>query len=121
MAHTVFSDGINGGPAAFARRELAKERARREWIDLPADFESDAVHLLFIRLKGHMNKSAIKQRLAAGKAKTFTALAEALEISPFESLCYHCAASGYIPSEVFDDGSIRAGRDCAACKGVGVL
>ena len=63
---------------AWALGRVSDAENRRKWSDLPSDFEAAAVARVFVEIKPHMNRKAIRQRIAAAKACTFTELRAAI-------------------------------------------
>jgi hypothetical protein len=58
--------------------QVNEASARRNWQQLPQDFEMQAVSRLFGSIKGHFGKQDIKARIAASKASTFADMIEAI-------------------------------------------
>ena len=60
-------------------QHVAAGAIRRDWRQLPPDFERDAVHQAFARfIKPYLDKRDIRERINASKAETFAQLREAL-------------------------------------------
>lgn len=52
--------------------------SRRDWTQLPAPFEHDAVKRAYEAIKPYFSKGDIRQRIAASKATTFADLRDAV-------------------------------------------
>lgn len=64
----------------WGHEKVAAAKARRNWKDLPPQFEADAVRFVFNLIKPHFCKHRdIKERIAASKAKTFEELEAAIK------------------------------------------
>ncbi len=63
----------------WAMKQVADAESRRNWAQLPSDFQADAVKTVFGRLKGFMDKNLVGHRIAASRARTFHDLRTALE------------------------------------------
>lgn len=58
---------------------IGERMTLRDYSKLPADFERDAVRMLFQRqMKDHFRKDEIRQRIQASKAETFAELRKAI-------------------------------------------
>lgn len=60
---------------------VSKAKAKRNWKNLPAQFEANQVKFCFNSIKDHFCKiTEIKQRIAASKARTFEELEVACDM-----------------------------------------
>ena len=57
---------------------IETRQSQRNWSNLPADFERDAVKGIYRAMKDHFSQKGIKARIAASKAFTFDELKIAL-------------------------------------------
>jgi len=65
--------------AEYFFKIIGERIALRDYSKLPADFERDAVQMLFKRhMKDHFRKDEIRQRIQASKAETFAELRKAI-------------------------------------------
>lgn len=60
--------------------EMIQRRDRRDWTQLPADFELSSVRAAFADVKPYIEKKAIGARVKASIAQTFTELRTALQL-----------------------------------------
>lgn len=58
---------------------LIQHRDRRDWSQLPADFEAGAVKAAFQDIRKHFGKLDIRERIKASKATTFAELMESIQ------------------------------------------
>jgi hypothetical protein len=62
----------------WVMKQINEASGRRNWSQLPNDFEHDAVKNVYQKIKPHFPAGAISHRIAASNASTFDELKEAI-------------------------------------------